>query len=79
MTTFIEYSNDVLDVFKNIEECNPEKKRKALIAFDDLIVVMIINRKLNSIVTEVLITGRKLKKQAKTIEDQEKTNKSNSR
>ena len=34
---FTEYSNDVQDVNKNIEECNAVKKRKVLIVFDDVI------------------------------------------
>ena len=32
---FIEYSNDIQNVYKNIEECNLGKKRKVLIAFDE--------------------------------------------
>ena len=47
------------DIYKNIEENNPNKKRKKLIVFDDLIVDMLSNKKLNSIVTE-LFRGRKL-------------------
>ena len=35
------------DVYKNIENYNPGKKRKMLIAFDDMIADMIINKKLN--------------------------------
>ena len=38
---FIEYSNDMQDVYKNIEEYNLGKKRKVLIAFDDMIAVVI--------------------------------------
>ena len=57
---FMEYSNDMQDVYKNIEEYNPGKKRKVLIVFDDMIADMIINKKLNSIVTELFIRGRKL-------------------
>ena len=38
-------------VYKNIDECNPDKQNKILIVFDDMIVDMIHNRKLNSIVT----------------------------
>ena len=56
----IEYSNDMQDVFKNIEECNLGKKRKKLIVFDDMIADMITNKKLNPIVTELFIRGRKL-------------------
>ena len=56
----MEYSNDMLDVYKNIEDYNPDKKRKVLIVFDDMIADMINNKKLNSIVTELFIRGRKL-------------------
>ena len=52
----MEYSNDMQDIYKNIEDYNPIKKRKILIVFDD----MIGNNKLNPIVTELFIKGRKL-------------------
>ena len=48
------------DVYKNIEEYNLGKKRKILIVFDDMIADMINNKKLNPIVTELFIRGRKL-------------------
>ena len=57
---FMEYSNDMQDVYKNIEDYNPIKKRKVLIVFDDMIADMINNKKLDSIVTELFIRGRKL-------------------
>ena len=57
---FIEYSNDMQDVYKNIDEYNPDKENKILIVFDDMIADMIHNKKLNSIVTELFIRGRKL-------------------
>ena len=57
---FMEYSNDMKDVHKYIEEYNPIKKRKVLIVFDDMIADMINNNKLNPIVTELFIRGRKL-------------------
>ena len=57
---FIEYSNDMQDVYKNIEEYNLRKKRKVLIVFDDLIADMINNKKLNPVVTELFVRGRKL-------------------
>ena len=44
---FMEYSNDMQDVYKNIEDYNPIKKRKILIVFDDMIAEMINNNKLN--------------------------------
>ena len=56
---FTEYSNDMQDVYKNIEDYNPIKKHKVLIVFDDMIADMINNNKLNSIVTELFIRGRK--------------------
>ena len=48
------------DVYKNIDDCNPDKENKILIVFDDMIADKIHNRKLNSIVTEMFIRGRKL-------------------
>ena len=57
---FIEYSNDMHDVYKNIDDYNPDKENKILIVFDDMIADMINNKKLNSIVTELFIRGRKL-------------------
>ena len=57
---FIEYSNDMQDVHKNINDYNPRKNRKVLIVFDDMIADMINNKKLDSIVTEFFIRGRKL-------------------
>ena len=56
----IEYSNDMQDVYKNIEHYNQGKKHKVLIVFDDMIADMINNKNLNPIVTELFITGRKL-------------------
>ena len=50
---FIEYTNDVQDVYKNIEEYNPGKKHKILIVFDDMIADMVSNKNFNSIVTEL--------------------------
>ena len=57
---FIEYSNDMHDVYKNIDDYNPDKENKILIVFDDMIADMINNKKLNSIATELFIRGRKL-------------------
>ena len=48
---FIEYSNDMQDVYKNIDESNADKERETLIVFDDMIAEMINNKKLNSAVT----------------------------
>ena len=57
---FIEYSNDMHDAYKNIGDYNVDKGRKILIVFDDMIADVIKNKKLNSIVTELFIRGRKL-------------------
>ena len=55
---FMEYSNDMQDVYKNIENYNPGKKRK--IVFDDMIADILNNKKLNPVVTELFIRCRKL-------------------
>ena len=56
---FSEYSNDMDDIYGNTEEYNPNKRRKILNVFDDMIVDMHSNKKLNPIVTELSIRGRK--------------------
>ena len=57
---FMEHSNDMQDFYKNIEDNNPRKNRKVLIIFEDMIPDMTNNEKLNPIVTELFIRGRKL-------------------
>ena len=54
---FIEYFNIMHQVYKNIDNYNPDKENKILIVFD---ADMIKNKELNSIVTELFIRGRKL-------------------
>ena len=58
---FMEYSNDMSDVYKNIEDYNPDNKIKVLIVFDGMFADTINNKKLKSIVTELFISDRKLK------------------
>ena len=41
---FIEYSSDMRDVYKNIDEYNADKERQILIVFDDMIADM-VNKK----------------------------------
>ena len=48
------------DIYKNIVEYNLNNKLKILIVFDDMIQDMLSNEKLNPIVTELFIRGRKL-------------------
>ena len=57
---FIEYANDMDDVYKHIEEYNQNKNRKILLVFDDMIADMFCNKKPNTIVTKLFIGGRKL-------------------
>ena len=47
------------DVYEDINEYNIDKERKILIVFDDMIGDMINNKKLNSIMTELFVRGRK--------------------
>ena len=58
--TFIKYSNNMVDSYKKLENYNPNKKRKILFVFDEMIADMLSNKKLNPIVTELFIRGRKL-------------------
>ena len=57
---FIKHSNYIQDVYKNIEDYNLGKKRKILIACEDMIADVINNKKLNPVVTELFIRGKKL-------------------
>ena len=59
LLAFIQYSNNIADIYKNIED-NPNKERKIFIVFDDMITDMLNNKKLNPIVIELFIRGRKL-------------------
>ena len=51
----LEYSNDMNDIYKIIEQYNPNKKRKILIIFYDMIADMLSDKTLNPIVTELFI------------------------
>ena len=57
--SFIEYSNDMDNIYKNIKEFNPNKKRRILIVFDDMIADMLSNKRFIPIVVELFIRGRK--------------------
>ena len=60
MVGHFEYSNNMQDIFRNVGEFNPDRKCNVLIIFDNMIDDMISNKKLNQIVTELFIRGRKL-------------------
>ena len=55
----VEYSN-MLDFYENIEEYNPVRKLKVLIVFDNMIPDMLSNEKLQQIVTDLLVRGKKV-------------------
>ena len=57
---FIDYSQTIDDVYDNLEEYNPSKQRRVLIVFDDMIADMESKKKINPIVTELFLIGRKL-------------------
>ena len=57
---FIDYSQTIDDVYENLEDYNPTKKRRVLIVFDDMIADMESNKKLSPKVTELFLRGRKL-------------------
>ena len=48
------------DIHKNVEEYNLNKKSELLIVFDDMIADVLTNKKLNPVVTELFIRGKKL-------------------
>ena len=53
---FIDYSQITDDVYENLEDLedyNPTKKRRVLVAFDDMTADMKSNKKLSPIVTEL--------------------------
>ena len=56
---FIECSNTMDDVYENIDNYNPNKKRKILILFDDMIADIMTNEKFQSIIKELFIRCRK--------------------
>ena len=57
---FIEYSNTMDDVYENVDNYNPSRKRKILIIFDDMIADIMTNKKFQSIIKELFIRCRKL-------------------
>ena len=55
---FIEYSNTMDDVDENINDYNPIRKRKKLIAFDDMIADIMTNNRFQAIIKELFIRCR---------------------
>ena len=57
---FIECSNTMDDVYENIDDCNPSRKRKILIVFDGMIADIMSNKEFQVIIKESFIRCRKL-------------------
>ena len=56
---FVEYLNNIDNIYKSSEEYDPDKKQNILIIFDDMTADMHNNKKFNKIVTDLFISGRK--------------------
>ena len=52
---FIECSNTMGDVYENIDDYNPNRKRKILIVFDDMIADIMTNKKFQAIIKELFL------------------------
>ena len=59
-SAFIEYSNTMDDVSNNIDNYNPRRQRKILIAFNDMIADIMTNKRFQAIIKELFIRCRKL-------------------
>ena len=57
---FIEYSNTMDDAYSNTDDYNPQRKRKILIVFDDMITDIMTNKKFQAIIKKLFIRCRKL-------------------
>ena len=57
---FIECLNTMNDVYQNIDDYNPSRKRKILFAFDDMIADIMSNKKFQAMIKELFIRCRKL-------------------
>ena len=60
LKAFTDYSQTTDDVYENLEDYNPTKKRRMLIVFDNIIADMGSNKKLSPIVTEFFLRESKL-------------------
>ena len=58
---FIDYSHTMNDVYENTDLYNPNRNRKVLIAFDDMIADIMANKNFQSIIKELFIKSRKKK------------------
>ena len=58
-SAFIEYSNTTDDVYNNIDDYNPERKRKILIVFDDMIADIMTNKRYQAIIKELFYCSKR--------------------
>ena len=57
---FIDYSQTIDYIQENLEDCDPSKKRKVLIVFDDVTTHIETNKMLSPVVTKLFLRGKKL-------------------
>ena len=57
---FIKFSNTMNDLYENIDEYNPTRKRKILIVFNNMVADIMTNKKFQTIIKELFIRYRKL-------------------
>ena len=55
---FIECSNTMDDVYENIDDYNPNRKRKILIVFDEMIADTMSEKKFQAVVKECLLNAK---------------------
>ena len=60
LNAFVECSNTMDDVYENIDDYNPSRKRKLLTVFDDMIADIKSNKKFQAIIEELFIRCRKI-------------------
>ena len=60
LNAFIECSSTMDNVYENIHDCNPSRRSKILIAFDDMIADIMTSKKFPAIIKELFIRCRKL-------------------
>ena len=53
---FIECSSTMDDVYENIHDYNPSRRRKILIVFDDMIADIMTNKEFQAIIKELFIS-----------------------
>ena len=60
LNVFIEYSDNMDDIYNNIDDYNKKRKRKVLIVFYDMVLHVRSNKKAQQVLKELFIRCRKL-------------------